>query len=181
MHILNTRVKVIGVLLGVLAVLGFLTYSFISPYGIFSGLSNDLKNIEPPIEAAYTDLDGNAVLLSSMKGKPLIVNSWATWMPFSKDELALLNDVKKQYGDSIEILAINRMEDKEFIKSFLSTYAIERTITLLTDPTDNFYKAIQGYAMPETVFYRDDGTLMMHKRGVLTRDELVGYIKLILD
>ncbi len=177
---MRSRLKTIGVLTTILLLCGFLTYSFVSPKGFFSGLKGDLKNIEPASEFAYTDLDGNPVLLSTVKGKPLIINSWATWMPFSKDELAMLNEVKKQYGDTVEILAINRMEDREFIKSFLSTYGTLRNITFLTDPTDNFYKAVGGYAMPETVFYAENGTIVFHKRGTLTRDELDEKIKNIL-
>lgn len=173
--------KTISMLTAIVILCAFLTYSFVSPKGFFSRLQGDLKNIEPAAEFAYTDLDGNTVLLSSVKGKPLVVNSWATWMPFSKDELILLNELKKQHGDKLEILAINRMEDREFIKSYLSTFGIERIVTFLTDPSDTFYKAISGYAMPETVFYTYDGTISFHKRGVLTEDEISEQVKNILD
>jgi thiol-disulfide isomerase/thioredoxin len=165
----------------ILVVFGISTFLIVSPYSPFTGLQNDLKAIEPSLEASYTDLDGNPVLLSSFKGKSIVVNSWASWMPFSKDELMLLNERKRQHGDSLHILAINRMEDKEFIKSYLSALAIDRDILYLTDPTDNFYRAISGYAMPETVFYRKDGTLSAHKRGVLTEQELDQYINTILE
>lgn len=157
------------------------TFLVVSPYSPFTGLQNDLKAIEPSIEASYTDLDGNPIVLSSFKGKSLVINSWASWMPFSKDELESLNERKRLHGDSVEVLAINRMEDREFIKSYLSTFNVGRDIIFLADPTDNFYRAIGGYAMPETVFYNKDGTLGAHKRGVLTNDELDQYLNNILD
>ena len=173
--------KAILILLGVLAVLGFLTYSFISPYGMFSDLQNDLKTIEPEEGAEYTDLDGNPVDLATFKGKPLIVNAWATWIPFSQTELPLLIQAKETYGDEITILAINRMEETIRIRSFLSTFAIsENTILFLTDPTDYFYRVTGGYAMPERIFYRPDGTIEMHKRGVLTKEELSATIDTLL-
>lgn len=174
-------VRTIGILVLVVTLFGLVTYSFVSPKGLFSGLKNDLKVIDPATEElAYTDLDGNRVLLSSVKGKPLIINSWATWMPFSKDELAMLNELKKEYGDRVTILAINREEDKEFIKSYLAQFGISQDIMILVDPGDTFYKGIGGYAMPETVFYHDNGIIAVHKRGVLTMEELKSNIENIL-
>lgn len=180
-HIEQKYHRIILILIVVLLLLGLGTFLLVSPYSPFTGLQNDLKAIEPSQEASYLDLDGNPVLLSSMKGKSLIVNSWASWMPFSKDELSLLNEIKKKNGDSVHILAINRMEDRVRVRSYLDMYGIERNITFLVDPTDNFYRAIGGYAMPETVFYRKDGTLSAHKRGVLTAEELEAYTKSILE
>lgn len=180
-HVEKKYIKVILLLLATLLFLGIGTFLLISPMSPFTGLQNDLKSIEPSIESSYLDLDGNPVFLSSMKGKSLVVNSWASWMPFSKDELLILNELKKKYGDLVQILAINRMEDRELVKSYLDIYSIEKNITFLIDPTDNFYRAIDGYAMPETVFYMSDGTLSTHKRGVLTAEELETYTKNILD
>jgi thiol-disulfide isomerase/thioredoxin len=174
--------KLILILIGTLVLLGGITYSFVSPYGIFTGLKNDLKTIDPDTESSYTDLDGNPVDLKSFKGKPLIINSWASWMPFSQTELPLLAKIKSEKGNSLHILAINRMENTAMIKSFLSAYTIGTdTLVFLADPTDHFYSAIEGYAMPETVFYDSTGTLLIHKRGSLTEDELRGYVEALLS
>ncbi|MCR4286072.1 MAG: TlpA family protein disulfide reductase [Candidatus Kaiserbacteria bacterium] len=180
-HIERKHIKIVVILSSIVLLFAVGTFLLVSPYSPFTGLQNDLKSIEPSLESSYLDLDGNPVFLSSMKGKSLIVNSWASWMPFSKDELVLLNELKVKYGDSIQILAINRMEDRELVKSYLDIYSIEKNITFLIDPTDNFYRAIGGYAMPETVFYTSDGTLSTHKRGVLTAEELETYTKNILE
>lgn len=175
-----TKTRAVIVLAIVLVGCAIATFLIVSPSSPFAGLQNDLKAIEPSIEASYTDLDGNPVLLSTFKGKSLIINSWATWMPFSKDELLLLSEIKRRNGDEVQVLAINRMEDKEYIKSYLSAFSIETNIIFLVDPTDNFFKAIGGYAMPETVFYDRDGVMQAHKRGVLTKDELEQYSNNIL-
>ncbi len=174
-------IKTLEVLLMILGVLGFLTYSFVSPYGIFSDLKNDLKTIAPEESASYTDLDGNPVDLASFKGKPLIVNTWATWMPFSQTELPLLALMQERYGDTVTILAINRMEDTIRIRSFLDTFSIKNDgIIFLTDPTDFFYRAVGGYAMPETIFYRSDGVIQNHERGTLTESDLVQFIETLI-
>lgn len=173
--------KTLIVLFGVIVILGFVTYSFISPYGLFSGLQNDLKEIEPSIEFSYTDLNGNKINLSEFKGKPLIINSWATWMPFSQTELPLLVKIHEQYQNEVTILAINRKEQVGTVRAFLSTFSIPESIVFLLDPSDNFYKTVDGYAMPESLFYNADGVLVGHTRGVLTEEELQGYIATMLQ
>lgn len=180
MHYNKRTIGVVTILFVVVIVLGFLTYSFISPNGLFSGLPNDLKALQSESSAPYTDLDGNAVDLSVYKGKPLIINSWASWIPFSQTELPLLAQLKGVYGDQITVIAINRMENLGIIKAFMSTFAIPNSIVFLADPTDNFYKVIQGYAMPETMFYDVEGNSIAHVRGVLSETEAKMYIEAMI-
>lgn len=180
MQFTRRTVIVVLALLSILIVLGFLTYSFIAPQGLFSGLPNDLKALQADDSVRYTDLDGNIVDLNTFKGKPLIINSWATWIPFSQTELPLLGQLKQKHGDAITVIAINRMENSGMIRSFMSTFTIPDSIILLSDPTDNFYKAIEGYAMPETLFYDADGNIVAHIRGVLSEVEAENYINSML-
>ncbi|HEU4677552.1 MAG TPA: TlpA disulfide reductase family protein [Candidatus Paceibacterota bacterium] len=170
------HVGFIAAIVATVAVLGFLTYSFVAPSGMFSGLQNDLKALDEGDGGTYTDLDGNPVPLSRFKGKPLIVNLWASWMPFSKDELSLMSALASERGESVAVVAVNRMEDPATVRSYLATFGLGQGITVLLDPADSFYKKVGGYAMPETLFYAKDGTLVEHKRGVLTEAELKAYV-----
>ena len=179
-HLSRAQLLTLIGLVSIVCALGFFAYLRLSPSGLLADLKNDLKTIAPEESASYTDLDGNAVDIRKFKGKPLIVNAWASWMPFSQTELPLLIKSQETYGDRITILAINRMEDRVKIRAFLSTFSIPESIVFLADPTDFFYRAVGGYAMPETVFYRSDGTIAEHKRGVLTEEELKEKIELLL-
>ncbi len=172
--------KIVAMLGLTLSVFGYLTYSFVSPNGRFSSVDNDLKAIEPEPEAAYTDLSGNLVQIRDYRGKPLIVNSWASWMPFSQAELTLLGRILKEYEDKVSVLAINRMESKGVIQGYLSAYSFVPEVRILIDPTDHFYKAVGGYAMPETIFYSREGDIAYHMRGVLTEEVLRMHIESLI-
>ncbi len=174
------RIVITGLGIAFLLLCGFVYERFLSD-GFFSKLENDLKTIQATEDVRYTDMDGNRVDIATFTGKPLIINSWATWIPFSKDELKLLESAKQKYGDAITILAINRKEDIPRIKSYISLFNISGDVVLLADETDNFYTVIQGYATPETIFYNPDGTIHMHKRGVLTEIELHGGIETLIS
>lgn len=176
---ISSHKKTIALLSAIILVLGLLTYAFVSPRGFFSGLPNDLGKIEQEGEFMYADLEGNQVSLLKYKGKPLIINSWATWIPFSQAEFKLIESLNASLGNEVTILAINRMEDRATIKAYLDFIGNPQGIVFLSDVTDNFYKMIGGYATPETVFYDRDGVIVGHKHGVLTEDELKSYIELL--
>jgi thiol-disulfide isomerase/thioredoxin len=169
---IRTHIPFLCVLIGSICIFGYLTYSFTASNGRFSDVQNDLKTISPNETHAYTDLNGNKVQIRDYRGKPLIINSWASWTPFSRTELPLLARYAETYKDTLTILAINRMENVGVIRSYLSTVTVSDSLTILVDPTDYFYKAVSGYAMPETLFYDEDGNLIMHIRGVLTETVL---------
>ena len=102
----------------------------------------------------------------------LVINSWATWSPFSVNDLTLLAELQKQYGEDITVLAINRKEQKAIVRSYLSTFNLhQEDLVYLMDPTDHFYTASEGYSMPETAIYKKDGTIHAHIRGDLKRGE----------
>lgn len=176
---IRTYKKTIASLTLILVVLALLTYSFVSPRGLFSGLSNDLEKIEKEGEFMYSDLEGNQISLVAYRGKPLIINSWATWIPFSQAEFELLENVSTLSENEVTVLAINRMENNATIKAYLDFIGQPQGITFLSDVTDNFYKAIEGYATPETVFYNKDGVIVGRKHGVLTETELNEYVKVL--
>lgn len=171
----------LGTIAVVIALFAYLTYSFVSPHGRFAGLHNDLKEIEPDGEHAYTDLDGNIVSMRDFRGKPLIINAWATWIPFSQTELKVLSDIAHEYGDAVTVLAINRMEHPSVIRSFLAAFSIENGVRILVDPTDHFYTATGGYAMPETLIFDAEGVLVEHTRGTFTESTLRERITSVLE
>ena len=54
-------------------------------------------------------------------------------------------------------------------------------IVLLLDPTDNFYKGIGGFAMPETVVYDIEGNISSHTRGSMTYEQMVERVEAALS
>lgn len=123
--------------------------------------------------AVYTYLDGTPVALESFFGKPLLVNSWASWSPLSRDELIALNEIAGQYPDeTIEFIALNRKETKEQAARFLSTLPPLPNLTIIIDTNDYFYNRVGGYAMPETIVFDATGTLVVHERNPQTLDSL---------
>lgn len=119
-----------------------------------------------PGEAPYTDLNGNEVSLEQYLGKILVVNSWASWSPFSATDLPLLAKLTQEYDpNQVTFLAINRKETKEQAARFVNSISNLGNLIMVLDPRDHFYASVGGYAMPEVVIYNQAGQITNHFRG----------------
>lgn len=126
--------------------------------------------------AVYTDLEGNPFTFNAYEGKVRVVNVWGSWSPFSRQELQNLEVIAEEFKDTgVVVIAINRKEPKEFAKGYLATLQTFTNVLFVIDVTDAFYASIEGYAMPETVFYDARGNMTFHKRGEMTLEEIRIY------
>jgi thiol-disulfide isomerase/thioredoxin len=165
----------------IVSVAGLITYYFFT-------VPNDKANSEASKSLAsdevsvYTDLEGNPVTFEAYEGKVRIVNSWASWTPFSQTELQDFESLAQEYvSRDVAFLAINRKEPKEIAKQYLKTLPEFKHTIFIIDVTDAYYKSIGGYAMPETVIYNAVGEVVFHKRGQLSRDDMKTYIETALS
>lgn len=127
------------------------------------------------------DYDGENVELSDFKRELVIATVWASWCPYCEEELRNLTKLKDTYGDDVRILAINRAEPFEDAKRFMDEAGIDRSkILLLQDADDSFFKSIQGYAMPETIFITSRGEIMHHQRGPMNSEEVAAKIDALI-
>lgn len=131
-------------------------------------------------DLSFEDYDGNSVNLRDYAGQHIVVNSWAAWCAFCRDELPDLADLQEEFGDQVTIIAINRQETKRTAEKYSDDLGVTGELVLLLDPRDSFYRAIGGFSMPETIFVEPDGTIQFHKRGVAPKDELRDRINTLL-
>ncbi len=165
---------VIAILLSILVTGALITYFvFVSPTGIKARERSDFGRVQTD---TYTSLTGEPIDLDTYRGEVLIVNVWASWSPFTLQDHELLGKIKSEYGDSVTILAMNRMESKETAEAYLSTIGKQEGIDYIIDGRDTFFTSLEGYAMPETIIFDPTGNIYFHKRGVVTKSELTTAI-----
>lgn len=176
------KVAIVTIILLVLIVLAgaFVIYELKSPSGYYARKNADIQKIEQNV-LPYTDLEGNQTNIEDFVGKPLVINAWASWSPYSKSDFQILSALKKEYGDQVTILAMNRLETKETANAYLDFIGREDGLVYLVDTGDHFFKTVEGYAMPETLFYDSIGNIVSHKRGSLTGEEAKSYLEAVLE
>lgn len=120
----------------------------------------------------FKDYDGREIKLLDFQGKPVLVNVWASWCPYCREELQDFARLQEEFGDKIVVIAINRAEILETAKIYSDKLGVTGKIILLLDPEDSFYKSIQGFSMPETIFVDKGGLIRDHRRGQILIEEM---------
>ncbi|MBZ5641521.1 MAG: TlpA family protein disulfide reductase [Acidobacteriia bacterium] len=88
-----------------------------------------VKNPEMAPAFQAQDILGKPVTNADWPGKVVLVNFWATWCPPCRMEIPELLELKKEYGDRLEIIGISEDDDPpakvlKFAQSVKMTYPI---------------------------------------------------------
>lgn len=167
-------------LLLILIVTGTLTYLYLKVPRDTQG-SDASTGLRGETTGVFLNLAGEEISFDAHAGRVRAVTSWASWNPFSVQDLQTFNTVALQYKDTgVVFLAINRKESKEQAERFLSTLPPLQNIEFAIDTQDTFYTSIGGYAMPETVIYDDRGAIKEHKRGTMTESEFKNALEKVI-
>ena len=129
-------------------------------------LSDDIRGL------TFTDLEGNIVPFAQYIDTPIVLHSWSTWCIFCTREIPDLAEVQTKFADRVHFVAINRGEGEDHITRFIQAHDPNKRLHYLLDDGDLFYTLIGGFAMPETLFIKANGEIVLHKRGPLTQDEI---------
>lgn len=130
---------------------------------------------------ALPDYAGNTVTRAQFRGRPVVVNSWAAWCPFCREELADFAAVQREFGDGVVVIAIDRAESLDTAKRYTDELGVSGKIIFLLDPSDSFYQSIGGFSMPETIFVDAAGQIVFHKRGPMDAREIRQRVEKILN
>ena len=170
----------LGVILILLLVMGFITLSI---YKKNQQQQSDVSQILGNDKTeSYASLSGEDVSLEKFEGTVRVVNSWASWSPLSKTELQNLNKIAEKYANqNVNVIAINRNEDRFRAEKFLDKLGELNNINFLLDGDDDFYARMDGKAMPETLFFDRKGNVIMHARGDLSYSEMETHVQAALD
>jgi len=146
-------------------------------FGGFLFVRSGRVEVVPPKDRLAPDLSflnfaGEVVDLFDFRGKNLVVNAWASWCPFCRQELLDFASLQKEFGDKIVVLAVNRQEATEASQQYADKLGITRDLIFLLDSGDSLYQSIGGFSMPETIFIDQDGLIKYHKRGPMEREEM---------
>ncbi|MBV8982658.1 MAG: TlpA family protein disulfide reductase, partial [Acidimicrobiia bacterium] len=102
--------------------------------------------------------DGKAsISLASYRGKPVLVNFWATWCVPCKDEMPLLESAHGKWGSKVQFIGIDRQDYKPDAVAFAQKTHV--TYPLAADPNATLDGAYRLRGMPTSVFIDRDGRI----------------------
>jgi thiol-disulfide isomerase/thioredoxin len=137
-----------------------------------TGMPN-VGEVAPNFE--YTLSDGTRHQLSDLHGKKVLLNFWATWCEPCRAEMPDLQQVLANYGDSVIVLGVNKLETAAVIPPFAEELGVSFPLIVNTDGAiANRYGAKN---IPSSFFINTDGTIGARRIGVMT----YGFMKSQID
>jgi thiol-disulfide isomerase/thioredoxin len=131
-----------------------------------------------PIVVTQVDIKGLAELLKP-KGKPLMINFWATWCVPCRDEFPDLVRLHAEYRDRIDLITVS-LDDpadiKTYVPKFLAEVKSEMPAYLLRtrNESDAINLVSDKWAgdLPMTVVYAADGSKFYERNGKIRYEQL---------
>ena len=110
------------------------------------------------IDFELQTLDGKTVKLSDFRGKPVLLNFWATWCGPCRSEMPYLQQINDSYSaKGLVMLAVDIDESPDTVKKFMADLNLSLTV-----PMDVGKKVAKSYsitAIPSTYLIDKDGII----------------------
>jgi peroxiredoxin len=111
----------------------------------------------PAPDFELAGVEGEMVRLSDFKGKPVIVNFWATWCAPCRAEFPEFQEAAVDNADRLVIIGVNNTaaDQAEQIPAFLEEFGI--TFPIVLDKNGDTIKAYRILGLPTTIFIDSNG------------------------
>lgn len=128
-----------------------------------------------------SELEGARVRLSDLRGRPVVVNFWATWCASCSAEMPVLEEQRRAHrADDLAIVAVNVGEGRSTAQQFIEALELFGfRVALDLDIAISDAYGVRG--LPQSVFIDRDGVIQAVYRGQLDADTMDRYVRAAID
>jgi DsbE subfamily thiol:disulfide oxidoreductase len=135
---------------------------------------------EPAPTFSLVSVDGSTTSLAGLRGRPVLVNFWASWCPPCRGEMPDIDRVAADYRDrGLVVVGVDLQEDREPVVRYAQTLGLQ--LTLLLDPAGSVATRYNVTGLPTSYFVDRDGLVRDRNVGPLTPRGLRTRLAEILD
>jgi len=142
-----------------------------------SGLAPVMRGKQAPA-FALTSLEGKKVTLADYKGRPVLVNFWATWCGPCKVEMPWFEEFRKQYAaQGFEVLGLTDDADagNEVITKVAHKAGVSYPILLTDGKVQTAYGGMD--VLPMSFYVDRNGVVVEQTAGLGSKDQIEANIK----
>ena len=123
-------------------------------------------NVTDPMGFTISGLDGQKLMLGSLKGKVVILDFWATWCGPCRVQHPMYDQVKERFKgrDDVVLLSIDTDEDHGTVAPFLEQQKWSKAKVYFED---GLQKLLQVTDIPTTIIFDKQGRLASRMNGFL--------------
>lgn len=107
---------------------------------------------------ALRTLEDQEIRLAALRGRPVLINFWATWCEPCRAEMPAIRAISRRYeADGLVVLLVNNRESSERISAYLQEVPVDGPVLLDADGAVHARYRVQ--AMPTTYFIDAGGRI----------------------
>ncbi|MBI2329207.1 MAG: redoxin family protein [Chloroflexi bacterium] len=171
------------VLLGLLAAQGCTTSSQDTGHAQESGQSElppapRVGRLAP--DFTLTNLEGNSLTLSDLRGKAVFINFWATWCPPCRAEMPEIEAVYQQYKNkNVVVIGVDLYEDESLVRQYVERGGFSWTFVI--DSNGEVTKNYAITAIPTSFFLDKEGVIQAVNIGAMTEKAMASQLAKALE
>ena len=129
------------------------------------------------------DAEGQEVKLSDFFGKPVVVNFWATWCGYCKQEMPDFQEVYEEYKDQVHFLMIQSTDGSRETKEMGEAYIQEEgySFPVYYDENREAVYVYSVYSLPTTILLDAEGRVAAYNPGLVEKEPLTAAIETLLE
>ncbi|APG62112.1 hypothetical protein LPB140_04015 [Sphingorhabdus lutea] len=141
-----------------------------SASGLKAQLLYDNAGSEAP-KVEFFSPDGSKNNLTNYRGRPLLLNLWATWCGPCRVEMPSLDTLAALEEGKLTVLTVSQdLEGGKVVRPFFEKYQFAN-LQGHYDPQNNLWKAVGASALPVTILYDENGIEKWRVVGGLEWDD----------
>ncbi|MEK8088606.1 TlpA disulfide reductase family protein [Thermithiobacillus plumbiphilus] len=119
-------------------------------------------------------VSGKELQLSDYRGKPVILNFWATWCPPCRKEIPDLTAFQTKYGDQATVIGV-ALDDPGEVKEFVRMFEVNYPVAYGNQVVSRKYGKVRG--LPTTFFIDAKGRIVGDQIGIVTPAQLEQFVQ----
>jgi len=141
------------------------------------GLSSAETALQPAPPFAVRTFEGKVVRLSDLRGKPVVLDFWATWCRPCRAAMPHLDAVQKRFGETRLVvigLSVDDADENQGVRRFARDLGVSFRLGMANDKVLDLYGPIRS--LPTTVFINRQGEVVRRVKGYIDPETLDSYV-----
>ena len=119
--------------------------------------------------------ESSTITLAGLRGRPVVLNFWASWCVPCRKELPAFQAVYRRMGGEVAFLGINHQDGRVDALKLLRDMGVRYPSGF--DPGGEVAQAYGLYGMPTTVFVSAEGRIVATRTGEMSASQLTEAIR----